>query len=1067
MSGSTGQIIGGVVGAVIGFYAGGNVATGWAIGSAIGGAIDPQRIDGPRLQDRKIQVSSYGAGIPIIYGGDSGTGNVIWSTDLQEHDVDEDGKGGPVVTNHTYSVSCAILIGEGPIAGIRRIWADAKLVYDVSVDADEQTQLASFIFSDYFTFYPGTETQLPDPTMEAALGVGNVPAYLGVAYIVFNDIPLQDYGNRLPTFRFETSEEATEESTDDGFVYEPLRIYPWSGDRPAHSAGDTQFRANDGTLGTDYDTARVYNATLFGGSTGIYSESFIGGYETSLVSKASVFSGGASLDGDPQYVYYYMGAQAFDVVIPHSGAEYPFPDSSLFCGATRVFGATPDDGLIYWTQDFENLTGTNNDSVVKISSTDSFTGPFQNVNNCTNYAAPGTVALGNRVIPLRAERLPAPPADSPGCMPGDPCLLGLAQIPDQPDFCISCDGTITPRAEIDYEVISGTFKQLCAVQYRSGALYQNALGPVHLPADPEYDDPDYWAGHFNTALAAGLIQSDVTFPVVVSEVARGTLSNVTHIIAEEANTTLDVIVADVCARAGMPAGTVNVEALEDIEVQGYSIARQMPARQAILPLQQAFWWDFVESGREIKAVLRGAEPVDTIDVDDLGATEGSESLVAVVPNRGQEAELPATVNIAYPVREKGYEAGAQRARRVTTGSNQVMSLELAIVMPDQKASDIADVQMYTQWTNRTQRSWSTTRKWAHYEPTDRVRLDDGEFVVDVRVTEKSEEGGVVNWKGVDESPAGYSPITTPGFASGNAIGSIRYDGPMKLELMDIPIVMDTDDDPGFYAAAAGYRESYPGGTAYKSIDDGASYTKAKTMNAKATLGYATTVLGDWAGGNMVDEANSVTVRMHNGTLSSITQAQLLSAGNAALLGDELIQFKRAELLVDGYYKLTGLLRGRRGTEQHMGTHAVDDRFVLMTSNTVYRIAGVLGEIGMATKWKGVTFGLTLDSALEQDFTNSGAGLKPLSPVHLQAVDIGGGDYRIQWVRRTRIGGTWRDGVDAPLGETSESYAVVVNNDPAVIVSEPEAEVAAAPGDTVTVYQLSSTVGRGFPASIEI
>ena len=157
----SGAQIGGVVGAVIGLFFG-NPQLGYVIGSAIGGYVDPTKIQGPRIADRTVQVSSYGATVPIRYGGDACAGSIIWSTDLEEHDVEDDGKGGPTVVNHTYSVSCAVLIGEGPIPGIRRIWADAKLIYDVSDTASEQSQIASVIFADYFTFYQGTDDQLPD-----------------------------------------------------------------------------------------------------------------------------------------------------------------------------------------------------------------------------------------------------------------------------------------------------------------------------------------------------------------------------------------------------------------------------------------------------------------------------------------------------------------------------------------------------------------------------------------------------------------------------------------------------------------------------------------------------------------------------------------------------------------------------------------------------------------------------------------------------------------------------------------------------------------------------------------
>ena len=114
------QLALGVVGAVIGSYFG-QPQIGFMIGSAIGGMVDPQKIKGPKLSDLKVQGSSYGATEPVVYGGVRIAGNVIWSTDLVEHEADGGGKGGPQVTNYTYSVSCAINICAGPATSIRRI----------------------------------------------------------------------------------------------------------------------------------------------------------------------------------------------------------------------------------------------------------------------------------------------------------------------------------------------------------------------------------------------------------------------------------------------------------------------------------------------------------------------------------------------------------------------------------------------------------------------------------------------------------------------------------------------------------------------------------------------------------------------------------------------------------------------------------------------------------------------------------------------------------------------------------------------------------------------------------
>jgi len=54
------------------------------------------------------------------------------------------------------------------------------------------------------TVYPGTNTQTPDPTMEEVQGVGNVPAYRGIAYVVIKDIDFTtEFRNSVPNFEFE------------------------------------------------------------------------------------------------------------------------------------------------------------------------------------------------------------------------------------------------------------------------------------------------------------------------------------------------------------------------------------------------------------------------------------------------------------------------------------------------------------------------------------------------------------------------------------------------------------------------------------------------------------------------------------------------------------------------------------------------------------------------------------------------------------------------------------------------------------------------------------------------
>src|SRR3990167_6049126 len=164
---------------------------------------------GPRLGDLKIQTSTYGSAIPRAYGTVRLAGNVIWGPPIVETatttSTTSGGKGGgggatQTQTTYSYSADFAVAICEGPIIGISRIWANGKLIHNLSATASIGSVLAS---DRDFSVYTGSETQTADPTMEAAEGAGNVPGYRGTAYVVFNDMALGEFGNRIPNIEFE------------------------------------------------------------------------------------------------------------------------------------------------------------------------------------------------------------------------------------------------------------------------------------------------------------------------------------------------------------------------------------------------------------------------------------------------------------------------------------------------------------------------------------------------------------------------------------------------------------------------------------------------------------------------------------------------------------------------------------------------------------------------------------------------------------------------------------------------------------------------------------------------
>ena len=136
-----------------------------------------------------------------------------WSKGIEEHkhvgSVGGKGGGGGTKTTYSYTCTFAVEICAGPIAGVKRIWADSKLIYDRKKTDDPwaayQNYLNSTAKSESIAIYTGTETQNPDPIMESVEGTGNVPGYRGLAYIVFEDLELNDFGRRIPNLEFEVA----------------------------------------------------------------------------------------------------------------------------------------------------------------------------------------------------------------------------------------------------------------------------------------------------------------------------------------------------------------------------------------------------------------------------------------------------------------------------------------------------------------------------------------------------------------------------------------------------------------------------------------------------------------------------------------------------------------------------------------------------------------------------------------------------------------------------------------------------------------------------------------------
>jgi hypothetical protein len=133
---------------------------------------------------------------------------------------------------------------------------------------------------------------------------------------------------------------------------------------------------------------------------------------------------------------------------------------------------------------------------------------------------------------------------------------------------------------------------------------------------------------------------------------------------------------------------------------------------------------------------------------------------------------------------------------------------------------------------------------------------------------------------------------------------------------------------------------------------------------------------------------------------------------------------RTSRFLKGFYTLTTLLRGRRGTEVFTGGHAAGDLFVLLDGVT--RRPFGLDRLGDTVHYRAVGRGGELRDARTEQLTLAGNDLKPYAPVHLAATGTWGSNVTLNWVRRSRVGGELIDGSgEVPLAEDSEEYELEI------------------------------------------
>lgn len=1122
--------------------------------------------EGPRIKDLKVSASTYGASIPWVFGLCRVAGNMIWSTTIKENKKKKwAGKGG-YYNQYTYTCTFAMGLCKGPIKGILRIWADSKLIYDITggQSGGDLKSLMNAALTGNNTalnkykmrFYTGEEDQVPDSAIIADKGEENTPAYRGLAYIVFDDFSLTDFGNRVPQITAEVYLGETEESVQivdfkqaDGSTalatdyasgeacfdwdrnYAHIRYadtitqIDLKTSKVLQSFDSTNFRfsdsanlahllttGNDGALYVTYGAEASYmpvakldpysmQQLLTFGST----DDNTGSANTDIGFVAPVAASTALSDQSVEYLCTLgsngqVGVLRCDTMVYQWGADFYLGGSASLGMDYRLVGADADSSSypVFYAV-WGNSAGF---KVTKLSG-DIFSGGSQ---SDVWTISGSSIVLGSAMWDSAV----------PGILlfwtEGSTHYLSKWSLDTGDEaWRITVTGYPTNFSE-QSRIISGKFAWVYAgVMYLIDTATGNSLDDQVDPNTGDVIEGD--GSGYN--LPSGYASETPNLQAVDS--TRSLLNcfdgidGTVFINFTTIGMTVGAIVDRLLQEGDLDRTQYDLTAINSIAVKGYGWASSSDVKSIIDELQRIYLFDMVERDGILVAIKRG-EITDDVNVsatlpqDVLGSSSDSVRDFWT-ETRAQEADIPAIVMLTYMNYDDDYQSSTARSQRLsnpypTMYSRQQLSMQANVVMSPSEAKAQVKKILYSQWSERV--THTTRLPWAylHLDPGDFITVDmnDGrsyndrmesmELGADFTIAASSysqDSGSYDGWDGITSDGGGSGSQTLP-----SPTVALPF-------IINTPLLRDDDDTGGsasrYYAGLGnGGSGTFGGGGIYRSVNN-VDYDLLTASSNDVEWGTIIGTVDEPSHGDFALDWETEIVVLPSVSwfdLQSITDDELWNGANICLVGDEIIQFRDCVENADGTWTLTNLLRGRRGSEYACRTHASGERFIFLSTSTINLAADVTNARGLTRYFKGVGAGRSIGESPVSQIKYEPRDLMPYAVANIfRSLPSTGTDIELTWARRNRIGGNLIDGTgEIALSEAYERYEVYIldsafNGDlsrgdapttyrrmytvPTPFCSYGGDEQAADGFDFLTdtlhvaIYQLSDTVGRGFPS----
>lgn len=949
-----------IVGAVAGFVVGGpaGAQVGFALGSLIGNAVDPIEMQGNKVGDAPTQVAAEGGARAIVYGKgciratciiERGGRRVVKQRDSSG------GKGsGPTTVNERALWTYAIGLGEAIVGGSPlRIWEDEKLVYDVTPESAIPSDTVKF--AERFRFYDGSETQLPDPAIEAIYSdPDDAPYYRGTAYLVFPQRDLTDWGERVPTYRVEVASNIFASPDSEWF-----RAVPYTG----NGIGLADVEALNLSAGGMVIVARTDAAErpmiyFKDGASSILEMSnytALSGAPGNPVGSSAMFDSDGTIHlpmntSGASYMAYVFKEKLGSFRITHyTGNGVAGNTVAHGLGVTPKFHFVRQEDDPDVTLAWAHIAPFNGTAFVRLSDDSNYEVSSQQWNNSAPNSVNVTLGSNTRIN-----------ANGRGYY-----LFAIGG-----DDVYAASFTTGSTIPIGFDPDFILMKRRGTQQYNWGALTQTA---------------DFWEGSELTALIHGSTGAAAFLDNRITRLGEGSYRVNTTDPTNWAGRTMDFlairggqwtpgdpitlaqIVAAIHERCGHVGSDYNVTQLTDI-VAGVVIEQTVSGAEAINSIIGGYFADPSDYDGAINYIKRGAPVIRTLTEDDL--TDDPDDW-----QRNNAIEYPIKFHLFAQLADQAYAPIKATSSRYSSDIAVVgeASSQIPVTFDGSEEPYAIAAKMHkVLWTEANgEVTWPITDQHLDLVPTDCLGLSYRGQLNRVRIVQIEDTPGerklvmrmdrqsayTANLTAIPEPPAPTPPQpSTP--------------SDTVLAILDTSALTDDADNLHMLVAMSGESDAWSGAQLQRSLDGGANYANVLNTTFNAVMGELMLPVSS-ASPYYTDTTNVVRVELYTSDdLDAQTQTQFLNYGGAFALSWndsngqqwELMQYRDATEVSPGVWELSRLMRGRKYTEG--AEHPAGSVFVLLDA-AVLRTDAQIGWIGTDLTHRAVSNGLSPETADEQ------------------------------------------------------------------------------------------------------